>query len=266
MKLPEIPLTANGKTDYNNLQKPELPDEHESPADEIEEKLLEIWRRLLSNEQLGIHTNYFLSGGDSLNAVAMLTEVEAVFSKLPKISDLYANNTIRRFGNFLRGEPVAVSPRQGKIPPAPNRSTYPLTAAQKNFYVLQQLDNTGISYHMPGVFRVSTPIDADRLEAALLQLIADDEMLRTGFEIEGMNVVSRIHSEAEFHLERRSHNNPHEALEEFVRPFELAVPPLFRVMLLETEAREQYLLFDMHHIISDGISSALTLSRLDRSG
>jgi len=264
VKLPEIPLTANGKTDYKNLQQPELPDEDEAPADAIEEKLLEIWRRILSNERLGIHTSYFLSGGDSLNAVAMLTEVEAVFSKLPKISDLYANNTIRRFGNFLRGEPVASTGRQGKIPPAPERTTYPLTAAQKNFYVLQQLDPTGISYHMPGVFRVSSPIDADRLEAALLKLIADDEMLRTGFEIEGMQVISRIHKEADFHLERNNHNSFQEALAAFIRPFDLAVPPLFRVMLVETEAKEQYLLFDMHHIISDGISSALTLSRLDQ--
>ena len=47
------------------LPKPELPDMEEAPADEWEEKTSAIWQRILKSPALGIHSDYFLSGGDS---------------------------------------------------------------------------------------------------------------------------------------------------------------------------------------------------------
>ena len=76
VQLQEMPVTANGKVDHKKLPKPVMPDIQEAPADELEEKLLEIWKKSLQQPNLSIHSDYFLNGGDSLNAVAMLTEVE----------------------------------------------------------------------------------------------------------------------------------------------------------------------------------------------
>ena len=43
-------------------------------------------------------------------------------------------------------------------------------------------------------------------------------------------------------------------IEEFIRPFDLAQAPLLRVGLLDRKDERQVLLYDMHHIISDGVS------------
>src|SRR5699024_10869995 len=47
---------------------------------------------------------------------------------------------------------------------------------------------------------------------------------------------------------------PETYLEEFVRPFDLSKAPLLRVKIIKTYENGGYLLFDMHHIISDGMS------------
>ena len=56
-------------THLDVYKRQELPDMEEAPADEWEEKILAIWQRILEKTGLGIHSDYFLSGGDSLNAV-----------------------------------------------------------------------------------------------------------------------------------------------------------------------------------------------------
>ena len=71
-----FPLNNNGKIDFTALEKPVLTGGGDSPADEVEEKLLAVWRKVLEREELDVHSDYFMSGGDSLNAVLMLLEVE----------------------------------------------------------------------------------------------------------------------------------------------------------------------------------------------
>ena len=105
----------------------------EAPADEWEEKILAIWQRILEKPGLGIHSDYFLSGGDSLNAVFMLTETEKEFGKVIQIQDLYANSTVRRFACLLRGAGIGDSILKGRrIPKARERGWYPPTPVQSD--------------------------------------------------------------------------------------------------------------------------------------
>ncbi len=50
----------------------------------------------------------------------------------------------------------------------------------------------------------------------------------------------------------------------FVRTFDLAKAPLFRIGLLGLEENRHMLLFDMHHLISDGVSIGIMLEELAR--
>lgn len=138
-----------------------MPDVQEAPADELEEKLLEIWRKSLQQPGLSIHSDYFLSGGDSLNAVAMLTEVEREFSVLPELTSLYACRTVRLLCQSLRGSKAGAVLLPHRDTKAPDGDTYPLTAAQRSFYVLEQTDETKTGYHMPGIFLVEGNLDGN---------------------------------------------------------------------------------------------------------
>ncbi|EPY07128.1 peptide synthetase 3, partial [Paenibacillus alvei TS-15] len=50
----------------------------------------------------------------------------------------------------------------------------------------------------------------------------------------------------------------------FVRPFDLGQGPLLRVGLIELSRERHLLLFDMHHIISDGVSMNVLVQEFAR--
>ena len=79
------------------------------------------------------------------------------------------------------------------IPPAPKRDYYPLSSAQKRLFILEQLGGVGTSYHIPVVFIIEGPLERNRFEAALNQLIQRHESLRTSFELIEGEPAQRIH-------------------------------------------------------------------------
>lgn len=251
IRLPEMPVTDNGKIDYRSLPAPALEAGGAQPETDAEEAVLSIWRRVLKQPEMDVLTDYFLAGGDSLNAIEMLLLVEQRFGETLTLAELYRHSTARAFAKLLRKAPHALLPANA-IPRAPEQAVYPLSPAQRSFYILHAMDEQGMAYNMPGRFALSAPLDAGRLEGALRRLIALDESLRTAFVAEGGEIVQKILPEVPFSLE--SVVSP----EAFFRPFDLSAPPLLRAALCGDT-----LLLDMHHIISDGLSGAMLFARLD---
>jgi amino acid adenylation domain-containing protein len=77
-----VPLNTNGKIDYCALQTAPLPDssatavssQHDRTTGAVE-RLVDLWQELLDDPEIGPWDNFFLSGGHSLAAVRMLTQV-----------------------------------------------------------------------------------------------------------------------------------------------------------------------------------------------
>ena len=117
---------------------------------------------------------------------------------------------------------------------------------------------------MPGIFLVEGNLDRETLTRAFHRIIEEDETFRTGFEISGSRVQARVHRQVEFELEEVQGRNIKEAAAGFIRPFSLDRPPLMRAGFF-TEGEKKYLLLDIHHLISDGMSSQLVFERLHRA-
>ena len=97
--LDAIPLTSNGKMDLNALpapdgERPQLTESFVAPRTSIEQRLAEIWSKLLGLNQIGIRDNFFDLGGHSLLAVRLFAEIEKVFSQRPPLSRLFQAGTI----------------------------------------------------------------------------------------------------------------------------------------------------------------------------
>jgi amino acid adenylation domain-containing protein len=99
--LENIPLTSNGKVDRKAL-----PDPHESinpgteyvaPGNKLEEKLVEIWKKELDLEKIGIKDNFFNLGGDSIKSVGLVSLINEEFNIKLKVVDLYQNETVEKF-------------------------------------------------------------------------------------------------------------------------------------------------------------------------
>ena len=80
MVLDRLPITPNGKIDRNALPEPG-PDLSESlfeaPRTDTEERLLKVWKRILTSDDIGIHNNYFDLGGDSILSIQIVARARA---------------------------------------------------------------------------------------------------------------------------------------------------------------------------------------------
>ncbi|WP_231109540.1 condensation domain-containing protein, partial [Paenibacillus polymyxa] len=104
------------------------------------------------------------------------------------------------------------------------------------------------------------------VEHAFRALIQRHETLRTGIEQVQGELVQRIYDEVEFAVDyfQASEREVEQVVEAYYHPFDLTKPPLLRIGLIEVAEDRHILLFDMHHIVSDGISTALLFDEFSR--
>lgn len=101
------PLTVSGKVDRRALPEPERtrPESAQSrlaPRDELEERLVRIWQRVLDLESVCINDNFFELGGHSLLAVRLMSEVEKEFDRKIPLVSLFQSATILGLAKILR--------------------------------------------------------------------------------------------------------------------------------------------------------------------
>ena len=104
--LKALPLTANGKIDYQQLPQPddltkELAAAYVAPQSPTERMLANIWQVVLNVEKVGIYDNFFDLGGHSLLAVQVHSKLREVVHKDISIVDFFTYPTISSFAKYL---------------------------------------------------------------------------------------------------------------------------------------------------------------------
>ncbi|XOS94519.1 amino acid adenylation domain-containing protein [Brevibacillus laterosporus] len=265
VQLERMPLTANGKLDRKALPTPEeslkTGREYVAPRTQVEEKLAQIWQEVLGLSQVGITENFFEIGGHSLRATTLVAKIHQVLDTSITLRDVFQIPTIEQMADRIANteKHAYIS-----IPLAEEKDYYPVSSAQKRLYILSHVEGGELSYNMPGVMTIEGQLDWMKLETAFRQLINRHETLRTGFEMVDGEVVQRISKDVEFTVEkiqaREEEVDAH--INGFVRKFDLQHAPLIRVGLIEIEPDRHILLYDMHHIISDGVSMNILMQEV----
>jgi amino acid adenylation domain-containing protein/thioester reductase-like protein len=261
LKLDEMPLTHNGKVDDNQLPFPDEAIAGREAVNDLQRALLAIFSQVLANDQLNVDSDYFLSGGNSLNAMETIGLIEDQLGARIKISDLYACRTVAMVADQLGGVPGITRETKPSMPKAPIQDKYPLSSIQRGIYVQSHQDPTGLAYNMPGAFELEGDIDLDRLNHAFQTLVGTDEIFRMNFVFEEGNLWQTPKEYPELSVEELEGQTFDQAAAQFLRPFILNEGPLIRVGLWKSEADKQIIFFDMHHIISDGLSTPILFKR-----
>ncbi|MFB6579792.1 amino acid adenylation domain-containing protein [Streptomyces sp. NPDC056402] len=115
VRLDALPLTANGKLDRAALPDPDPADlrggaEPTPPRDALESRLAEIWERLLDAGTVGVHDDFFESGGHSIDALRLIGRINQAFGERLGVSAVLEQPTVARQAALLRGRRVAVAP------------------------------------------------------------------------------------------------------------------------------------------------------------
>ncbi|MNZ22727.1 Plipastatin synthase subunit C [compost metagenome] len=275
----QLPVTINGKLDRRALPDPEIlgTREYAAPRNELEETLVNIFQEVLGLEQVSIHDSFFEIGGHSLKATRVVNLIESTVGVRLPLKTLFERTTVVELSEFLHQEEEHT---YEAIPQAEKQSYYPMSSAQRRMYVIHELEDLGTVYNMPGVTKIEGELDLDKIKEIFHKLTQRHESLRTSFHMIDGEPVQRIEEQVEIEIayeeveivygeedpvyaeiavtceevtdiEKRKATAA-ELLQEFVRPFHLGKAPLLRAKVVKYGSDKNLLMFDMHHIISDG--------------
>ena len=104
--LDALPLTPNGKIDRQALPAPdaagvETEKSFVPPRNATEQRLAEIWTDVLKVTQIGIHDNFFESGGHSLLAMRLVAQIRQHFEKELPVATLFQTPSIAQLAPLL---------------------------------------------------------------------------------------------------------------------------------------------------------------------
>ncbi|HEX3869734.1 MAG TPA: condensation domain-containing protein, partial [Pirellulales bacterium] len=173
-----LPLTPNGKLDRKSLPAPYGPaddNEYVPPATLDEVLLCDLVADLLGHKRVGLQDNFFHLGGHSLSAARLAAQIRARVGRELSIQSIFDKPKLGTLASVLREAPK-VGPRLA----AYQRSGHlPLSFAQTRLWFLNRLDTTGAQYNIPIAMRIQGRLNRIALEAALNDVVARHESLRT---------------------------------------------------------------------------------------
>ncbi|HEY3735054.1 MAG TPA: amino acid adenylation domain-containing protein [Streptosporangiaceae bacterium] len=107
MLLDELPLTAHGKIDKAALPAPQgisAGAERVPPRTLIETILVDLYATVLGHEQIGATDSFFDAGGNSLQAMQLITKLRSTLAVDLDISDVFLTPTPQQLAGLLRGK------------------------------------------------------------------------------------------------------------------------------------------------------------------
>nr|AKA59447.1 non-ribosomal peptide synthetase [uncultured bacterium AR_456] len=255
--LDQLPLNPNGKVDRRALPapRPETAAGGRAPDTELEQLVAGLYAELLGLPAVSADDDFFALGGHSLLATRLIGRIRAAVGVEVAIGDLFDHPTVaalaRRLGAMGAGRPA---PR-----PGPRPARLPLSYAQQRLWFLYRLEGPSRTYNIPLAVRLTGPLDAEALRAALADVVARHEVLRTTFPETGGTPRQHVLPAAAAVpgmpvVETDEAGLPAALAEAAGHEFDLAVEPPLRAGLFALGPDEHVLLLVVHHIAADGWS------------
>ncbi|EWS90114.1 peptide synthetase 3 [Streptomyces filamentosus NRRL 11379] len=257
--LHEVPLTPNGKINRAALPAPEAVSGagFRAPGTAREEVLCGLFAEVLGLERVGTADDFFELGGHSLLATRLVSRVRSVLGVELGVRALFDAPTPGRLDRLL-GERSG-APVRAPLTARERTGRDPLSYAQQRLWFLHELEGHGATYNIPLALRLTGPLDVTALEAALTDVVARHESLRTLIARDGtgtawQHILPTGDPRARITLEAVPLHRDELAgrLAEAARhPFDLTAEIPVRATVFRTERDDHTLLVVTHHIASD---------------
>ncbi len=232
-----------------------------------EKQLANVLGQVLGYNELNINHNFYELGGDSIIAARAVGILNKQMGLNIKIADLLKNPNLREFAQYIELKylgRIGEGDKCSEIPITGRKDFYKVSSSQRRVYLMNQNDKTGIGWNIPYTLIVEGNFDQKRFKKILGCLIKRHDSLRTSFhEVKG-EIVQKIHEDTECPISFREayEEGMGEIIKEFVKPFDLNKPPLFRAGLVRFNPLRHLLLFDIHHIIADEVSMEVLVGEI----
>ncbi len=230
----------------------------EKPENEIQQKLYDILTRITGNELIGINDNLYGCGLDSMGAVLLIEEIEEKLKKVISFNDLIENNTIVKIASL-------VGSASGDLGVYPPQSVYPLTRMQLYFGYIIRGNTTG---NLPFTFELDPSIDIDKLKAAIETVVNAHPGLKGIIKPAENGYLALFRHDddpPEIRVVKLSDREWEEKKQQILVPFAYdGSDRLYHISIYQTES-SKYLLFDVSHIMGDGMTMNVLLEDVNRA-
>lgn len=264
MQLNKLPLTVTGKIDRKKLGQinPEqsAAELYIAPRTDTEKILAEIWKKILKKDKVGISENFFELGGNSLKATQIITHIAKELQVSVPLNGLFNDPTIDGLAGIIKKLTKKYILMEKIIS---ERPFYPVSYAQRRLWVIEQFEEARGAYNMP-LCVDAEGIDRKAFNKTIYALLDRHEILRTTFAMTGSEPVQKIWKTEDLNFDieykdLRNNADPGKAAKiitaaDASESFDLINGPLLRVKLLQLPDDRFRILFNQHHIISDGWS------------
>jgi amino acid adenylation domain-containing protein len=254
VRLAELPLTPNGKLDRKALPAPEFTGgAGRAPRTPQEEVLCGLFAEVLDAGAVTIDDDFFDLGGHSLLATRLVSRIRATLGVELSIRTLFENPTVAALATRTGG------PIRSALVARPRPDRVPLSHAQRRLWFLNRFEGPSPTYNVPIAVRLNGQLDRDALLAAVGDVVARHESLRTVFPERDGEPCQEVLSAETAPLDLAVVDAPDldaAVAEESARGFELTETPPVRVRLYPVTDTEHVLLVVLHHIVSDASSRA----------
>lgn len=261
--LDEIPITAHGKIDRAALPRPEIAAraEYRDPTTASERRIAALFSVLLGHEPVGVDDSFFDLGGHSLVATKLVAAIRSDCGVELGIRDVFELATVGGLADRVdQLRSGGLAPSRPKLVATTHDEPLPLSASQLRSWFAFRVEGPSPVNNIPFAARLTGPWDVEALIAAVGDVVARHEILRTTYvEIDGVpyQVVNPVvglpvrratgDDEAwlteQLHVERRHR-------------FALDVEWPIRVAVLRT-GDEHVLSLVVHHIAADHWSAGV---------
>ena len=171
----------------------------------------------------------------------------------------------------LEDRPI-VQEHRAERQPVDRRGIVPASSSQMRLWFLDQLEPGGAAYSITSAVRLLGEVDVAAMGRAFNEVGRRHEILRTTFDVVEGRPVQVVAGRLELPIpvtdlsslpeSWRDREVASRLAEEAARPFDLAAGPLVRAWLLRLGPLEHVVLFNLHHIVADGLSMAILIREL----
>ncbi|MEC4091091.1 non-ribosomal peptide synthetase [Pseudoalteromonas rubra] len=270
------PLTANGKLDKKALPDPQekAAAQHVAPRTATEQQLVELWSSLLklTPDQISVDSSFFKLGGHSLLSVRLVAAIKQAFGVEFSISELFEHASIASQAQQVEHKQAqgGSTAQRIEVQARPQDGRMAASFAQQRLWFIDRLQGGSAQYNMPAAFEVSGELDLDAVEAALNTIVARHEVLRSVYRDGDSGTEQVIQTDVHFTLDYEdlrllSPATQQQTIASLIprlqsQPFDLSKDLMIRAAYIDTGADSEHasvLLFNIHHIASDGWSLQL---------
>ena len=258
MVLDALPLNASGKLDRKLLPEPVFEVAvFRAPVTAVEEIVASVFAEVLGVERVGLDDDFFALGGNSLIATRVAARLGQALDAQVPVRVLFEASSVELLA--ARVESEVGSGARAALTAMVRPERVPLSLAQQRMWFLNRFEPGSAVNNIPVAIRLSGSLDVAALQAAVSDVVARHEILRTVYpEVDGVGfqeILSADRVELDLSPVAVSESDVVGAVTEFLSAgFDVAVEVPVRARLFAVSESEFVLAMVVHHISGDGVS------------